>query len=305
MSYQIHPFLAAEAGVVQSKQQYEQHPMLNVEMQPEAQAPEQWPVMERVNPDVPVDEVQVQQQEQAPVEQQVVAEQPYSAAPLQQVQQEDPKQRDWRIVRQRAEEAKQLAREKEAIERERDFYRQQALNAQQPRQQTQEEEYQTETERRLAARMKELEEQANRQAQQLAAATNQSRVDNAKARLAIDYPDYNQVLTDENIDRLKYEHPALYNAAISSNDPYAVGAAAYEFVVAKNIYQKPKNTLQQMTQGSASRNAAKPRNAATISPQSYGDSPIRNASTFMSPSMSSDEEKKNLYREMLIATGRG
>ena len=90
----------------------------------------------------------------------------------------------------------------------------------------------------------------------------------------------------------------LYNSVVASNDIYTVGAAAHEMIIAKGIYKKPSNALNQIVQSSnIARNQSKPKSASTISPQG-GDTPITKASNFMGNSISSDEEKKAIWAEM-------
>jgi len=214
------------------------------------------------------------------------------------VVQEDAKQRQWREVRAQADSAKHLAREKEALERERDFYRQQAMNQQSIKEQ--DDQYLTDSEKLLRQQMEELRQQVTRQGKETEEAKRQAAVSRGEQRLTQDYPDIRQVVSDENIDRLKEEFPHLYRSAIASTDVYEVGSAAYEFIIAKGIYKKPRNPLNQIV-SSTYKNVSKPRSASTVSPQS-GESPIKQANSYMGNSISSEDERKAIYAEMLAAS---
>jgi hypothetical protein len=81
-----------------------------------------------------------------------------------------------------------------------------------------------------------------------------------------------------------------------------VGAAAYEMIVAKGIYKKAANTLTQLAQGNSNiaKNQQKPRSVSTVS---TGESPIKKAANYMNNnSISSDEEAKQLYAEMISSS---
>ena len=278
MDNQLHPELAFQAGIPQENKRYDVHPSLIIEQESE---PEQQPVEQQV------------QAAPEPEPEQVV--EPVKAAP-----QETPQDRDWRAVRARADEAKQLAREKEALERERDFYRQQAMTSKPS--QPQEDDYRTETEKRLAQEMEQLRQQVAQQGKETAEAKRKAAVWKAEADLARDYPDFNDVVSRENVERFEREYPHLFNAAVATPDVYATGSTAYELIIAKGIYKKPVNTLKQMAQSDViSRNLSKPRSSSSISPQA-GESPIKQANVYQSNSISTDDERKAIYAEMVAAS---
>ena len=275
---ELHPEIAFQIGVPQERTHHDIHPSLQAELMPQEQ-----PVVVENQPKI----------EEEMVENQGNVEEVVQAAPI-----EAPRERDWREVRRQAEEAKMLAREKEQLERELNFYRQQ-----QPKQVvTQiEDEYLTDTERRLQREMQELKSQIAAQAQETKQAQQQAAVFKAQQQLRKDYADIDTVVSEENIERLKYEYPHLYNSVVASSDVYSVGASAYELIKAKGIYKAPTNALQQITSGSANRNVNKPKSASTVSPQT-GQSPIQQASNFMGQSISSEDERKSLWAEMNAAS---
>lgn len=277
---QLHPELAFQAGIPQESKKYDVHPSLQAELEPEPEKPEFIPA-----------EQQLSQSEEP--EQPEEVEQP--------VVQETAKDRDWRAVRAQAERAKQLEREAEALARERDFYREQASKAQ-PKVEREEEDYMTDSERRLAREMADLKAQIAQQQKETQKAQQQAALSRAEQRLAQDYPDIKEVVSDENVEQLKLLYPHLYNSAVASSDIYTVGSAAYEFIMAKGIHKKPTSVINKLTANqAAARNQAKPKSVSTISPQS-GDTPVSRASNFMGNSISSEDERKALYAEMVNAS---
>lgn len=277
MENQLHPELARELGVTQEQKKYDIHPTLQNELMSEG----------------PVEEQTIETADNVETVETTSAPEPVRDIPS---QTESPKDRDWRAVRQQAEEAKALKREAEALARERDFYRQQAEQKQQPAQ----EDYRTEYEKQLSLQMEEQRQQTSRLEKEVAQAKQQAAISRAEQRLAKDYPDIYDVVSDENIKRLEYEYPHLYNSVIASSDVYTVGSAAYEMIMAKGIYKKPVNTLKQITESNINRNASKPRSVSTVSPQA-GETPISKAGNFMGNSISSEDERKALWSEMLGA----
>lgn len=272
MENEMMPELAAVSGIEQDTKTYDIHPALQMELG----APQE-PVVEEQEQPEPA--VEVQQQEPEPEEPKPV---------------EDKTQRNWRAVREQAERAKQLEREAAELARERDYYRQLA----EEKKKAAETEYLSSTEERLAREMEELRRKIAQQEQETQKAKQQAAMSLAEQRLAQDYPDIKKVVTDENISLLQEQYPHLYNSVIASNDIYTVGSAAYEMIIAKGIYKKPKAVSDAVVQ----RNTAKPRSASSIAPQAT-ESPISKAHNFMGNSIASEEERKALYREMVQAAG--
>lgn len=278
MENQLHPELASQIGMEQQNKKYDVHPSLIIEQEV---APEQPPIEQQVqDPEEPVAVPVVEQQVQP--------------APA-----ETPQDRDWRAMRQRAEEARQLAREKEALERERDFYRQQALKQ---TTQPQQDDFRTDTEKQLAHEMEQLRAQVAQQARETAEAQRRAATWRAEADLAREYNDFSKVVSKENVDRLEREYPHLFAAATSTSDVYAAGSAAYELIKAKGIYKDQGQSLRQMAQSDTiARNLSKPRSSSSIYPQA-GESPIKQANVYQSNTISTDDERKALYAEMLAAS---
>lgn len=274
MEDQLHPNLVTEALPSQSQKNFSIHPGLQAEMEPEVEQQEHV-------------EEQIQAQPEEP-EAIVEASEPERPA-------NDAKSRQWRELRAQADEAKQMKREAEAMARERDFYREQALKQQKP--QEVEEDYRTDTEKSLYREMQELKQQVARHAKDTEAAKRQASIASAETRLLQDYPDIKEIVTNENIQLLEQTYPNLYNAVIASSDVYSVGSTAYELIIAKGIAQKSSKNLPSYAQNT-NPNRNKPRSASTVAPQA-GETPIQRAGSFMGNSESTDDERKALYQEMI------
>lgn len=86
----------------------------------------------------------------------------------------------------------------------------------------------------------------------------------AKARLTQEYPNFNKVVTAENIKKLQAQSPAVYQALLSGSDTYATGKAAYEVLEKFNIGRydlEDKKILE---------NQLKPKAAASVPNRTEG-----------------------------------
>lgn len=275
MENELMPELAAVSGIEQDNKTYDIHPALQMELGVPQSEPE--PDLMETQPE-PTVEAKSEPEQELPEPKPV----------------EDKSQRNWRAMREQAERAKQLEREAAELARERDYYRQLADKKNEASQA----EYLSATEERLAREMEELRRKIAQQEQETQKAKQQAAMSLAEQRLAQDYPDIKKVVTDENISLLQEQYPHLYNSVIASPDIYTVGSAAYEMIIAKGIYKKPKVVSDAVVQ----RNTAKPRSSSTVAPQAT-ESPISKAHNFMGNTIASEDERKALYREMVQAAG--
>jgi hypothetical protein len=199
----------------------------------------------------------------------------------------------------KAENFRQLRETKERIERERDEYAReiQALKAQfqQPQQIPQEDEDlrigDTELAEgkhlaRLQKQIKELKGQIRQSEERSAAATTE-------ALLKSRYPDFDQVVTKEAIESLKYEHPEIAQALASSPDIYSKAASTYTII--KKMGLQPDPSLYEMNKQAAQKNSLKPKPSASLAPQ-QGDSPMSKANAFANGL--TPELKAQLWKEM-------
>ena len=113
-----------------------------------------------------------------------------------------------------------------------------------------------------------------------------------ESKLKTQFPDFDKVVTKENIEILKRNEPEIAAALIASNDLYSKGVSAYKMLKNLNIYKE--DTFEKDRQ-KAQENLDKPRSLSSVSPQS-GNSPLSKANAFaegLTPDL-----KKQLYKEM-------
>lgn len=270
MEDQLHPDLAYQTGQEVVKTVHDVHPSLVAELQAQPET-----IETQGESDTEMVENQTNEEETVYEE----TSQPETA-----------KDRQWKEVKFKADQAKHLQREKEQLERELEFYKNQ-----QP-QQTQsddDDDYSTKKDWRL------IEKKQRELEQKLAESEKQNAIARAERQLLEDYPDIREVVSNENIERLKDDYPHLYNSVIASNDVYTVGAAAHEMIMAKGIHKKKPSAINQVT--SINRNQSKPKSSSMVSPQHGNDpsSPIKTAHSFMGNNISSEEERKQIFAEMV------
>jgi len=134
--------------------------------------------------------------------------------------------------------------------------------------------------------------------EQLQAYQQQSTVNTVEARLKAQHPDFDQVVSKENIEIFRTAYPELAAAIGSSSDIYSKGMSAYTLIKKFGIHQAQANA------GAVDRvkqNLSKPTSSASIGTQ-QGDSPLSKANAFadgLTP-----ELKQKLYREMVESSKR-
>lgn len=225
-------------------------------------------------PEVPQEALEVAQ------EQPQVAEEPKPQAPAEESREE----RNFRILR--------AAREK--AERERDELAQQlARMYQQPQTQQQQESNPNPDDlvewKHVDKRIRDLEGQIKGYQQQSQEAL-------IEQRLKAQYPDFDKVVSKDNIEILKLEYPELAETLNSSSNLYSKAVSAYTLIKKLGIQPEDENALADRLR--MQKNSAKPKPLASISPQK-GDSPLSRANAFAEGL--TDELKKQLYKETLAA----
>ena len=117
-----------------------------------------------------------------------------------------------------------------------------------------------------------------------------------EARVQGQFPDFNSVVSKENIEMLKTAYPEVANTLNSSTDLYSKAVSAYTMIKQLGILTDPAVARQHSL---AQRNAAKPRSTASVNAQPGGDGPLSRANAFAEGL--TKENKAALYREMLEA----
>lgn len=211
---------------------------------------------------------------QNPVEtQEAVVEQPEQPSIK-----ESQREINFRAMRERAERAEQRARELEAM-------------AQRERAGEPEPEddgfIEGRTFKKYTKSQKELEEKLEKTQKQLEYFSNTS----IEIQLRSKFSDFDKVVTDENMERLKAEKPGLYRSILHNPDLRDKGETAYDAI---STYLQPDKYKAQEKR--LEENKAKPKSSSTISPQT-SDSPLARAGDYDRRTISKDR-RAELYREM-------
>jgi len=147
--------------------------------------------------------------------------------------------------------------------------------------------------RKYDTRTKRIEEELAETKRQLANFTTVS----AEMQLRAKYNDFDSIVTDENVERLSREKPALYRSILSNPDLKDKGETAYEAIRAFLQPRKYEEVDKKIAE-----NKSKPRSSATVNPQS-SDSPLARAGDYDRRSLS-EARKAELYAEMMEAKKR-
>lgn len=140
--------------------------------------------------------------------------------------------------------------------------------------------------RKVSTKMKRLEEELKQYKQQASLSA-------IEIKLKSQYPDFDKVVSKDNIEALKDSYPELAATLSASSDVYATAVSAYTMIKKFGIAQEeaPYDAEKILAQ----RNAAKPRPLASVSPQ-QGDTPLSRANAFANGL--TDELKAQLRKEM-------
>ena len=130
----------------------------------------------------------------------------------------------------------------------------------------------------------------NKVAQEMQAIKQQLYVENQKARLRVQYPDFEKVVNRDNIETFELAYPELAASLNSTQDIYSAGVSAYtlfkKFGISGN-HEQEKEVVN--------KNMGKPRPLTSVSPQ-QGESPMSRANAFAN-GLTTDL-KKQLWEDM-------
>src|ERR1700679_171762 len=101
------------------------------------------------------------------------------------------------------------------------------------------------------------------------------KVATGEGKLKTQYPDFDSVVTRENVQLLRDTYPEIAFTLNSSTDIYATGSSAYTLIKKLGIIPEVSSPEKLI----AHANAAKPKPLASVSPQ-QGDSPLSRANAF-------------------------
>lgn len=138
---------------------------------------------------------------------------------------------------------------------------------------------------KYAKKIKQLEDQQEQY-------MRQSSESNAEVRLKSQFPDFDKVMTLENVQSLSMAYPELAKAINSSSNLYDKASSAYTLIKKFGIYEEHPYEAEKQR---AIANSVKPRPLTSVSPQ-QGDSPMQRANAFANGL--TPELKEALLKEM-------
>jgi len=116
-----------------------------------------------------------------------------------------------------------------------------------------------------------------------------------EAKIRNQFPDFEKVVSQENVAILNEQYPELAASLRDTKDMYSKAASAYTVIKNFGIH---KEDVYSNDRAKAVINSKKPRPLASVSPQ-QGDSPLSKANAFANGM--TDELKEQLRREMFAA----
>ena len=121
---------------------------------------------------------------------------------------------------------------------------------------------------------------------------NKSNETAMEAKIKANYPDFERVVSKENVERLNAQFPEIAQSLRDTQDIYSKAASAYTVIKKFGIYQDAQQAPYENERAKAVINSNKPRPLASVSPQ-QGDSPLSKANAFAN-GMTKDLQKQLL-----------
>jgi len=144
----------------------------------------------------------------------------------------------------------------------------------------------------VARKMKEMEKQLYKY-------QSQSQEVAIEAKLKAQFPDFEDVVSKENVEILNEQYPDIAKTLRETNDLYNKATSAYKIIKNFGIHKEAqKELLYGQDKAKALENVSKPRPLASVSPQ-QGDSPLSKANAFANGM--TEELKAQLRKEMQSA----
>jgi hypothetical protein len=238
-----------------------------------------------------IDDVQTPQPE---VTEQQPTEQQAQQAKEEVKQQESQKETNFRLLRERAEQA-----ERRALELERMIQANMSQN--QPSQKMQVEEDDDDLGisddtyiegKHLKKYVKSLKQELKNTRKQFEEYNQKTTLDQAEMRLKGQFTDFDSVVSRENLEKLASAKPALYRSIMATNDIYDRGYTAYEMIKASGLIGEPYT----QTDKKLEENKSKPRSAANAGPQT-AETPLVRVGDY-DRRVLTEERKEQLRRQV-------
>lgn len=148
--------------------------------------------------------------------------------------------------------------------------------------------------------LKTMHKEMRRMQQEISQYKQQSTVSTAELRLKSEFPDFDSIVSKDNIELLNDLYPDIANTVRNSNaDIYGKAVTAYTLIKKLGIVSDDKSF--DADKRKILENAAKPKPLASIKPQK-GDSPLAHSTAFTDTI--TEEEKKTLFKEMMESKKR-
>lgn len=128
--------------------------------------------------------------------------------------------------------------------------------------------------------------------QQIKSYQQQSSVSTIETRLRTEHPDFDRIMTRDNIEALAAADPELAATINANPDLYTKAVTAYRQIKRLGIVSDPAIEYDKQR---IAQNSMKPKPVASVSPQK-GDSPLSRANAFANGL--TDDLKKQLWKEM-------
>jgi hypothetical protein len=141
----------------------------------------------------------------------------------------------------------------------------------------------------LKTAMKKIKQLEDQQKQYI----RQSTESTAEMKLRTQFPDFDKVMTLENVQMLSASYPELARTVNTSSDLYDKAVSAYTMIKRFGIYNEAP--VGDMNKQKAIANTAKPRPLASVNPQ-QGETPLSRANAFAEGL--TDSLKEQLRKEM-------
>lgn len=146
--------------------------------------------------------------------------------------------------------------------------------------------------------VKKLKQSAKQQREELEQIKQQYALSLAEVKIKATYSDFDNVVTQENIERLKVVKPSLYRSIMANPDLYDRGATAYDAIKMAGLVDETYPVQDQRID----QNKAKPRSQAVASPQS-GETPLARVGDY-DRRILTEERKEQLRRQIEEARAR-
>lgn len=118
-------------------------------------------------------------------------------------------------------------------------------------------------------------------------------VQTMEMRLQAQYPDFNKVVTQDNLVRLRSMNPDLADSILANQDQYKQAKLAYEMVRQMGIY---KDDVFESERVMAQKNSVKPRPLSSIAP-TQNENPMSKVNAFANAPLTKDLKAKH-WQEM-------